>query len=310
MGVSAVMAACAGDVTLTQSNQQAKCLADDGQRAAGRTSPLRRLTRTSARRIAATRLIPSAMPIPSAIRRAALALTLCICAPATAAPLYFATPLGSLGGADTLGTAINAGGQVTGASNRRAFVHSGGIMTSLGTLGGEWSGGYGINARGDVTGASAIAHSAEQHAFYYTGGAMLDISPPGTRFGVGNGINASGVIVGTHDSRAFRYTMGTLTVLPTLGGPTSSGLGINDAGQIVGGSEMQPCRPAAIRTCTRSCSTTARSRTSGRWAANTASPWRSMRCGRSSGSRAPSSTTAHFSTPARAYSTCSAKPPA
>src|SRR3954465_13081078 len=80
-----------------------------------------------------------------------------------AAVAYVAVPLGSLGGVSTYGTAINASGQVAGwgdtdaagASHRRAFLFSNGVLTNLGTLsGGTQSFAYAINDAGQVAGSS------------------------------------------------------------------------------------------------------------------------------------------------------------
>src|SRR5262249_11466502 len=87
--------------------------------------------------------------------------------------------LGTLGGSESFGYAVNAGGQVGGYSStfssftHRAFLYSGtpgsgGSMANLGTLGGPESFGYAVNAGGQVTGY-ADTLSGDRHAFVYSG---------------------------------------------------------------------------------------------------------------------------------------------
>src|ERR1043166_449418 len=86
--------------------------------------------------------------------------------------------LGTLGGSDSEGDAINVGGQVAGSSATagdlvgHAFRYtdtpgSGGVMADLGTLDhGAVSYGYGINASGQVAGFSYIdTDNGDYHAF-------------------------------------------------------------------------------------------------------------------------------------------------
>src|SRR5205814_376104 len=89
--------------------------------------------------------------------------------------------LGTLGGSHSVGTSINASGQVTGKatiagdSAQHAFLYSSGSMTDLGTLGGS-SVGTSINASGQVTGLSLIAGQTVAHAFLYSSGSMYDLN--------------------------------------------------------------------------------------------------------------------------------------
>src|SRR4051794_18737564 len=86
---------------------------------------------------------------------------------------YAITDLGTLGGTESSGLALNASGQVTGASHiteakninsflwKPATPNSGsGAMTDLGTLGGTQSFGNGLNTSGQVTGESFTTSDA------------------------------------------------------------------------------------------------------------------------------------------------------
>ncbi len=138
---------------------------------------------------------------------------------------------------------INNAGQFTGGSSpsNHAFISTNGVVTDLGTLGGANSAGVAINNSGQVAGNSATAQGAT-HGFLYSNGTMTDIGTLGGRSGSQvNGINSTGQIVGTSysgvDQRAFVYSGGVMTDLGTLGGATSHALGINNAGTIIGFSD-------------------------------------------------------------------------
>ena len=135
----------------------------------------------------------------------ALMLTLWVGVHESRAELYSVTDLGTLGGPQSVATAINNAGQVVGYSyipgypNVQTFVYSNGTMRSLGTVSGP---------------------STNQPS----------------------GINKSGQVVGwgsnnpnTENAQAFLYSNGTMTSLAplvsTLGGVASQANAINDAGQ-------------------------------------------------------------------------------
>ena len=100
--------------------------------------------------------------------------------------------LGTLGGTDGDGIALNDSGQVTGSSQTtddaayRAFLWTpttpggvSGVMQDLGTLGGTNSYGIAINAAGQVVGAAEVPAEVSNytHAFLYTpGGGMVDLN--------------------------------------------------------------------------------------------------------------------------------------
>jgi len=114
-------------------------------------------------------------------------------------------------------------------------------ITDLGSLGGGVTNATAINASGQVTGASTLHKVGVNHAFLWTNGKMTDLGGLGEFMGValsaGAAINASGQVVGTAtDSRgddvAALWNGRKVTPLPGLDG---TAVGINDSGQIVGG---------------------------------------------------------------------------
>jgi probable HAF family extracellular repeat protein len=153
--------------------------------------------------------------------------------------------LGTLGGAESAGFAINDLGYVTGASltndgQSHAFLASGGNLIDLGALGGTWSAGYGINGSGQIAG-SAETVRGDTHAFVWdekTG--MRDLGTIGGRDSRAMAINSSGLVAGasTDSARYFHATVwtasGLATDIGTLGGAHSYAYGLNDAGYAVG----------------------------------------------------------------------------
>jgi probable HAF family extracellular repeat protein len=115
--------------------------------------------------------------------------------------------LGTLGGSESWGRAINDIGEVTGGSEtaggvQHAFLYSAWTgMEDLGTLGGSDSFGYGINKLGQVTGWSLTAGDGAWHAFLYSAGNMMDLNA---------------------------------LIAPSSGWTLTLALGINDLGQITG----------------------------------------------------------------------------
>ncbi len=175
--------------------------------------------------------------------------------------------LGTLGGTESNGSAINASGQVSGSSLKagdaayRAFLWkptmpngTSGTMYDLGTLGGTESFGGSINASGQVSGFSYTTGDAAYHAYLWTpttpggtSGTMLDLTTLGGRnsysYNVGSGgqvVGASEVQMNSANTHAFLYTSGSgmvdLNTLidPLSGWELSDAADINDAGQITG----------------------------------------------------------------------------
>ncbi len=190
------------------------------------------------------------------------ALLLMGIAPALHAQIrYFITDLGTFGGTVGFGYAVNAQGQVAGASltsgnnGYRAFRTAPNrpinpATDDLRTLGGVQSYAQSINNLGQVAGSAAITDSAPLHAFRTEPEDAINpsIDDLGTLGGTESeawGINNLGQVVGfasTSDGtilHAFRTApnraINTATDdLGTLGGTESAAFGINDLGQVVG----------------------------------------------------------------------------
>lgn len=168
------------------------------------------------------------------LRRVSLLLVGAMLAPLSMAelPKYQLKDLGTLGGANSRGSAINDAGQVTGASetadgSTHAFLFSGGELIDLGTLGGSDSFGQDINAQGQVTGRARTTLGLF-HAFLYSDGHMEDLGTFGGFTSGGEAINDSGQVTGSardqfQDPVAFVYSDGQMQNLfavvdaPTFG---------------------------------------------------------------------------------------------
>ena len=131
-------------------------------------------------------------------------------------------------------------------SNFFGFVWKAGKMTKMGTLGGAWSLGTAINNKGQITGQAYLKNGAA-HAFIASC-ATCALKDLGTFTGStsslwGNAINDSGVVVGRstfqNTYHAFVYSGGKIKDLNSMI-PAGSGWilieadGINTSGQIVG----------------------------------------------------------------------------
>ncbi len=164
--------------------------------------------------------------------------------------------LGTLGGTESRGNAINNLGQVVGSSDtpdgttHRAFRTAANSVINaatddLGTLGGSSSTALDINDLGQTVGSSTTA-SGETHAFLTDANSAIDadndLGTLGGNFSIAYSINESGLVVGDSEladgrSRAFIYDGTELFDLNTLVAGDfdfvlTSARGINESGQI------------------------------------------------------------------------------
>jgi len=160
------------------------------------------------------------------------------------------TDLGTLGGLDSRGNAINNLGEVVGtsalATGSSAFTDQGGAaMTAINT-----GDPMAINDSGEIAGEGSFLVAGTpgdifEQAFTYQSGktTVLGLLPgAGGSFTGASGINASGEVVGSGDNaasdeRAWEYLGGVMSDIGTLGGPQASAAAINAGGQIVGSSQ-------------------------------------------------------------------------
>ncbi|MES2898838.1 MAG: PEP-CTERM sorting domain-containing protein [Pseudomonadota bacterium] len=156
--------------------------------------------------------------------------------------------LGTLGGANSAASGINAQGDIVGRADTaggayHAFHYSGGVMRDLGTLGGTFSEASAINDSAEISGFSYLAGNTFAHAFLLAGGVLRDLGTLGGANSFGYGINNRGQVVGSSEVagsnalHAFLYAEGVMLDLNALIGPAfpwvlNYAAGINDAGQL------------------------------------------------------------------------------
>ena len=166
----------------------------------------------------------------------------------------------SLGGANTVATAVNAAGQIVGYADlpgggHHAFLYADGMTLDLGSLGGN-SEALAISENGTIVGRADVG--GVQHAFRYQAGVMQDLGTLGGRSSAAMDVTSAGDIVGWSETasgarRAFIWRNGVMTDLNTLI-PSGTGwvllgaTGINDRGAIVGDGEFQGARRAFLLT--------------------------------------------------------------
>ena len=160
------------------------------------------------------------------------------------------TDLGTLGGTISYPMAVNALGQITGASTTatgqtHAFLWDNGGMIDLGTFGGTYSEGIDLNISGAVTGA-ALDAAGKQRAFHWFEGQMTDLGAlPGDTFGTGMGVSSSDQVIGISypdqgavRKHAFIWELGVMRPLRVdyqeLSVSDDRVGAINDNGQVIG----------------------------------------------------------------------------
>ena len=153
------------------------------------------------------------------------------------------TLLPGLGGTTVQPNQMNASGQITGyaftAGNvtARAFLYSGGVMTSVG---GDGTQGFGINSAGDVVGTVEDTLLFETHAALFSNGTTTDLGTLGGTFSYALAINDAGQIAGdsaldTFAFSAFLYSNNTMTGIGDFNsGFGSFTAGMNESGTVIG----------------------------------------------------------------------------
>jgi len=120
-------------------------------------------------------------------------------------------------------------------------VLANGQWTDLGTLGGREGVGTAVNALGHVAGYADTA-LGWRHAFLWTGGTLQDLDPAAVDFSAAYGINVHDVVVGVHGDAAGAlhaavWRDGAWATLEAISDSTEfdmlNALGINDDGAIV-----------------------------------------------------------------------------
>ena len=181
--------------------------------------------------------------------------------------------LGTLGGFESIATAVKNGGEVVGFSSINAipdpfsflggpihpFIWKNGVMEDLGTLGGPDAlpGAGCVNERNGIVVGGSLTNSTPnpstgsptQHAFLWENGTMTDIPTLGGTFAFAQCANNLGQVVGVSNltgdvgcngslnfcnQDAFLWDRGVLTDLGTLGGTFSIPIWLSNTGEAVG----------------------------------------------------------------------------
>jgi probable HAF family extracellular repeat protein len=178
------------------------------------------------------------------------------------------TDLGTLGGNESIGGAVNNHGQVAGCANNatpdsfglgclgfaadpqegRAFLWQNGVMQDLGTLGGPDSSAGLVNESGEVAGWALLDSTPNpttgiptQHPFLWDHGVMKDLGTiGGTAVFEVNSLNNRGQVAGgmnvagDQSYHPFLWDGQSLKDLGTLGGTFGNAFWLNEGGAVTG----------------------------------------------------------------------------
>lgn len=139
-------------------------------------------------------------------------------------------------GINASGEIVGYGTNTSGFS--QAFVYNNGVVTDIGTLGGDNSFGFAINNEGEVIGEAQTTGDTEYDYFLYSDGQMIDLGEAGPRGGEPFvGINNEGqFVVPTNGYTLYdngsSINLGSV-LAPGYTNPLESFGGINDSGQIL-----------------------------------------------------------------------------
>jgi probable HAF family extracellular repeat protein len=176
------------------------------------------------------------------LRLLALLAAACLaCAANAAAPRYELTVLGGFGGTESVATAINNKGHVTGYANTaaepsayRAFTYKGpGTLKAVPRVPGYVQNrGAAINDRGQVVG-EIYGGNPLYSGFLHDSAGTKNLAKPGSDWISATDINNVGHVVGTHSSTgAFILVAGRATTL--FPGFSASAYAVNDVDQVTG----------------------------------------------------------------------------
>jgi probable HAF family extracellular repeat protein len=152
------------------------------------------------------------------------------------------TDLGTLGGLDSQGVAINDSGEVVGWAVPKTggfgepFLWNGHKMTQVSGMAPD--GAHGINNSVQIAGQCGDIVSPQVFACVVANGTATALPEPNLQCSTAVAINKSGQVLGNcyqgDNTLAVVWTDDSPSVLPTLGGAGASGTAINNLGQVVG----------------------------------------------------------------------------